>query len=59
MPSTNKGGGISRKIVDLKLRKRLKDILNKLKIQKGMGVIIRTAGESMTIKEIKEITIHL
>ncbi len=53
MPNTNKGGGISRKIVDLKLRKRLKDILNKLKIQKGMGVIIRTAGESMTIKEIK------
>ena len=46
-------GGHIKKIVDLKLRKRLKDILNKLKIQKGMGVIIRTAGESMTIKEIK------
>ena len=53
MPNTNKGGGISRKISDLKLRKKLKDVLNKLKIEAGMGAIIRTAGESMSIKEIK------
>ena len=53
MPNTNKGGGISRKIIDLKLRKKLKDVLNKLKIEAGMGAIIRTAGESMTFKEIK------
>ena len=53
MPNTNKGGGISRKIIDLKLRKKLKDILSKLKIENGMGVIIRTAGESMGLKEIK------
>ena len=53
MPNTNKGGGISRKISDLKLRKKLKDVLNKLKIEAGMGAIIRTAGESMGIKEIK------
>jgi Ribonucleases G and E len=53
MPNTNKGGGISRKIVDFKLRKKLKDIVNKLSINKGMGVIIRTAGESMGLKEIK------
>ena len=53
MPNTNKGGGISRKIIDLKLRKKLKDVLNKLKIEEGMGAIIRTAGEAMTLKEIK------
>ena len=45
MPNTNKGGGISRKIIDFKLRKKLKDVLNKLKIEPGMGTIIRTAGE--------------
>ena len=33
MPNTNKGGGISRKISDLKLRKKLKDVLSKLKIE--------------------------
>ena len=53
MPNTNKGGGISRKIVDLKLRKKLKEVVSKLNIQKGMGVIVRTAGESMGVKEIK------
>ena len=53
MPNTNKGGGISRKIEDLKLRKKLKDLLNKLNITKGMGVIVRTAGQIMGIKEIK------
>ena len=53
MPNTNKGGGISRKIEDVKLRKKLKDLLNKLNIKKGMGVIIRTAGQIMGIKEIK------
>lgn len=53
MPNTNKGGGISRKIEDIKLRKRLKDLLSKLNIKKGMGVIIRTAGQIMGIKEIK------
>ena len=53
MPNTNKGGGISRKIEDIKMRKKLKDILSKLNIKKGMGVIIRTAGQIMGIKEIK------
>ena len=59
MPNTNKGGGISRKIIDFKLRKKLKDVLIKLKIEPGMGAIIRTAGEKMALKEIKEIIIHL
>ena len=53
MPNTNKGGGISRKIMDMKLRKKLKDIVEKLNIKSGMGVIVRTAGQVMGFKEIK------
>ena len=52
MPNTNKGGGISRKINDVKLRTILKDTLTYLKIKKGMGVIIRTAGQSMKKSDI-------
>jgi ribonuclease G len=37
--------GVSRKIEDPKERARLRDILKKLTIPDGMGVIIRTAGE--------------
>jgi len=37
--------GVSRKIESDKERKRLKEILRKLSIPEGMGVIIRTAGE--------------
>jgi ribonuclease G len=37
--------GISRKIEDRKERNRLKDILRKLTLPEGMGLIIRTAGE--------------
>lgn len=37
--------GISRKIEDDKERARLRDILKKLNIPEGMGLIIRTAGE--------------
>lgn len=38
--------GISRKIEDRKERNRLKEILRTLTLPEGMGVIIRTAGES-------------
>ena len=37
--------GISRKIADQKERRRLKQVLRDLTMPKGMGVIIRTAGE--------------
>lgn len=40
--------GISRKIDGEEDRKRLKDILNTLKIPEGFGVIIRTAGADCT-----------
>ena len=53
MPNTNKGGGISRKIMDVKLRKKLKDIVDKLNIKSGMGVIVEFAGQVMGLKEIK------
>lgn len=44
------GCGISRKIEDPAERNRLKDILRKLTIPEGMGVIIRTAGEGKKIR---------
>ena len=52
MPNTNRGGGISRKIFDIVLRKKLKEILNSLNIKKGMGVIIRTAGQEVKKTDI-------
>src|SRR5258708_19070290 len=41
----NDQSGISRKIEDPKERERLRQILQKLDIPEGMGVIIRTIGE--------------
>ena len=58
MPNTNKGGGISRKIIDFKLRKKLKEIVSKLSINKGMGVIIRTAGQTIPYEMMNRITIY-
>ncbi len=40
--------GISRKIESEDERKRLKDILNSLKIPEGFGIIVRTAGAECT-----------
>lgn len=42
--------GISKKIDDVKERSRLRDILNKINIPDGMGVIIRTAGIGKKIR---------
>ncbi len=42
--------GISRKIENYKERQRLKKILRQLTIPEGMGVIIRTAGETKKIR---------
>jgi ribonuclease E len=53
MPNTARGGGISRKITNANDRKRLKTIAADLDIQKGMGVILRTAGATRTKAEIK------
>lgn len=53
MPNTARGGGISRKITNVQDRKRLKEIVKGLAVPKGMGVILRTAGENRTKAEIK------
>ena len=53
MPNTARGGGISRKIGNLRDRKRLKKILDDLGIPDGMAVIVRTAGSERTKAEIK------
>ncbi len=47
MPGS-KNNGISRKIEGETERKRLKEILSKLKIPEGYGVIVRTAGANST-----------
>ncbi|GLS30698.1 ribonuclease E [Mesorhizobium albiziae] len=53
MPNTARGGGISRKITNAQDRKRLKEVVQDLGVPQGMGVILRTAGESRTKAEIK------
>jgi len=52
MPNTARGGGISRKISNVSDRKRLKDVVKKLEVPKGMGVILRTAGADQSEDEI-------
>ena len=53
MPNANRGGGVSRKIVNSADRKRLKVIVEDLDVPKGMAVIARTAGAKRTKTEIK------
>ena len=52
MPNTPKGGGISRKIFNPADRKKIRTILNEIKIPKEMGIIVRTAGCNKTKNEI-------
>jgi len=52
MPNTAKGGGISRKIFNPGERKKIRNILNEIKIPKEMGIIVRTAGSNKTKNEI-------
>jgi ribonuclease E len=53
MPNTARGGGISRKITSMPDRSKLREIVDSLKIPKGTGVIVRTAGSQRTKTEIK------
>jgi len=57
MPNTSKGGGISRKINNAEDRKKIRNILNEIKIPETMGLIVRTAGLNKTKNELeKDIT---
>ena len=53
MPNANRGGGVSRKIVNSADRKRLKTIIEDLEVPQGMAIIARTAGAKRTKTEIK------
>ncbi|MCA9555778.1 MAG: Rne/Rng family ribonuclease, partial [Myxococcales bacterium] len=46
-------GGVSRKIQDEETRKRLKDLIEKLEPPEDMGIIVRTAGEERSKKELQ------
>ena len=54
MPNTIRKGGISRRITNINDRKKLKTIINSLKISSSMAIIIRTAGSKRTKLEIKK-----
>jgi ribonuclease E len=49
-----KSSGISRKIEDEKERKRLKDIIDALKVPEGFGIIVRTAGKQQKKRELSK-----
>lgn len=54
MPNAgHRSGGISRKISDIKDRKRLRKVLQDLEVQEEMGLIVRTAGAERNKTEIK------
>ena len=53
MPNSARGGGVSRKITNLKDRRRLKSIVSDLKISEHMAVILRTAGAERSKAEVK------
>jgi len=54
MPNTSKGGGISRKIVNPDERRKIRTILQEIKIPKTMGLIVRTAGLNKTKNELNK-----
>jgi ribonuclease G len=46
--------GISKRIADREERNRLRQVLRKLKLPKGMGLICRTVGEGVSEKEFQD-----
>ena len=54
MPNTPKGGGISRKIINSEDRKKIRSILQEIKIPESMGLIVRTAGLNKTKNELNK-----
>jgi len=54
MPNTSRGGGISRKIINSNDRKKIRNILQEIKIPESMGIIVRTAGLNKTKNELNK-----
>ena len=54
MPNTPKAGGISRKIINSNDRKKIRNILQEIKIPETMGLIVRTAGLNKTKNELNK-----
>ena len=54
MPNTPNAGGISRKIISSDDRKKIRSILQEIKIPETMGLIVRTAGVNKTKNEINK-----
>jgi len=54
MPNTPKAGGISRKIISSDDRKKIRSIIQEIKIPETMGLIVRTAGLNKTKNEINK-----
>jgi ribonuclease E len=52
MPGLNRIG-VSRKIEDDEIRRRLREIMNELKPPRGLGFIIRTAGQDRNREELQ------
>ncbi len=52
MPNTPKAGGISRKIINSDDRKKIRNILQEIKIPETMGLIVRTAGLNKAKNEL-------
>lgn len=55
----DKRKGISRKITDLKERKRLKSIIDQLKLPEDVGIIVRTAALGYTKSELVRELLYL
>jgi ribonuclease E len=53
MPNSPRGGGISRKITSANDRKRLREVIQELRMPRGMSLIVRTAGASRPKPEIR------
>ena len=53
MPNSPRGGGVSRKITDPNLRRKMKELLAEMEVPEGMSVIVRTAGMTRARSEIK------
>ena len=52
MPNNPESGGIS-KSIEGKSRDEMRDRMRKLEVPKGMGAILRTAGEGVSFEELK------